>query len=140
MTDTAPVCDQSSVAPSASPAAIPDGTALDSRRPSRSERDMPAPDHERQPMSTKPPTTKQLAYLRALADRAGQTFATPRTSKDASAEIRRLKATPADSRLERKMERDEVADAIAEGPHDSARVASNEVTGYGISATWSRRS
>ena len=59
---------------------------------------MPAPDHERQPMSSKPPTAKQLAYLRALAERAGQTFATPRTSQDASAEIRRLKAAPADSR------------------------------------------
>ena len=43
-------------------------------------------------MSSKPPTAKQLAYLRALAERTGQTFATPRTSRDASAEIQRLKA------------------------------------------------
>ena len=77
---------------------------------------MPAPDHERQSMSTKPPTAKQLAYLRALAERAGQTFATPRTSKDASAEIRRLKAAPPESQLDRKIERKELADAIAEGP------------------------
>ena len=101
---------------------------------------MPAPDQERQQMPTKPPTAKQLAYLRALAERAGQTFATPRTSKYASAEIRRLKAAPADSGLEQKIERKEVADAIAEGPHDGARVTPNEVTGYGISASWSRRS
>jgi hypothetical protein len=101
---------------------------------------MLATEHERQPMSRKPPTARQLAYLRALAERAGQTFATPRTSKDASAEIRRLKATPADTGLERKIERTEVADAIAEGPHDSAQVTPTEVTGYGISATWSRRS
>ena len=31
-------------------------------------------------MSSKPPTAKQLAYLRALAVRTGQTFAVPRTS------------------------------------------------------------
>lgn len=91
-------------------------------------------------MSTKPPTVKQLAYLRALAERTGQTFATPRTSRDASAEIRRLKAAPADTRRERRMERDEIADAIAAGPQDSARVTRSEVVGYGASATWSRRS
>ena len=101
---------------------------------------MPATDHERQPMSSKPPTAKQLAYLKVLAERAGQTFATPRSSQDASAEIRRLKATPAESRVERKIERNEIADAIAEGPHDSVRFTPKEVTGYGISATWSRRS
>jgi hypothetical protein len=91
-------------------------------------------------MSSKPPTAKQLAYLRALAERSGQTFATPHTSSDANAEIRRLKATPAESSVERRIERDEVADAIAAGPQDSARVIPGEVTGYGSSATWSRRS
>ena len=90
-------------------------------------------------MSSKPPTAKQLAYLRALAERAGQTFAVPRTSRDASAEIRRLKATPADSRVERRIERDEIADALAAGPHDAARVVPSELTGYGSSATWSQR-
>jgi hypothetical protein len=39
-----------------------------------------------------PPTFKQLRYLRTLAGRAGQTFATPRTRAQASAEIRRLRA------------------------------------------------
>ena len=98
---------------------------------------MPAPDQERQQMSTKPPTAKQLVYLRALAERAGQTFATPRTSKDASAEIRRLKAAPTDSGLEAKIERKEMADAIAEGPQDGARVTPNEITGYGSNCRWS---
>ena len=46
---------------------------------------MPAPNHRRQPMSSTPPTAKQLAYLRRLAERTGKTFATPRTSRDASA-------------------------------------------------------
>lgn len=91
-------------------------------------------------MPSKPPTPKQLAYLRALAERTGQTFATPRTSRDASAEIRRLKATPAESHLERRIERDEIADAIGTGSQDSVRVTRNEVTGYSSSATWSQRS
>jgi hypothetical protein len=88
-------------------------------------------------MSSKEPTAKQLAYLRALAERTGRTFATPRTSRDASAEIRRLKATPAESTIERKIERDEIADAMAAGPQDSARVTPSEVTGYGSNCRWS---
>jgi hypothetical protein len=90
-------------------------------------------------MSSKP-TVKQLAYLRALAERTSQTFVTPRTRRDASAEIRRLKATPAEGVIERRIERDDIADAIGGGPEDSARVIASEVTGYGSSATWSRRS
>ena len=90
-------------------------------------------------MLSKPPTAKQLTYLTALAERTGQTVASPRTSRDASAEIRRLKGTPAESRIERSIERDEIADAIATGPHDRARVTPSEVTGYGSSATWSQR-
>jgi Protein of unknown function (DUF3072) len=91
-------------------------------------------------MSSKPPTSKQLAYLRTLAERTGRTFATPRTRQDASAEIRRLKAAPAETRLERRIERDEIADAIRTGAQDSVRVSRDEVTGYGSSASWSQRS
>jgi len=91
-------------------------------------------------MPNTPPTSKQLAYLRALAERTGQTFATPRTRRGASVAIRRLKAAPPESRLERMIERDEIADAIGAGAEDSVRVTRNEVTGYGSSATWSQRS
>jgi hypothetical protein len=98
---------------------------------------MPAPDHERQPMSSTQPSAKQLTYLRALAKRTGQTFTTPRTSQDASVEIRRLKATPPESRVERTIERNEIAAAITGGRHDSTRVTQNEVTGYGINCRWS---
>ena len=101
---------------------------------------MPAPNHERQPMSSKPPTPKQLAYLRALAGRTGQTFAMPRTSRDANAEIRRLKAAPAETRLGRRIEHDEIAEAISTGAQDSVRVTRTEVSGYGSSATWRQRS
>ena len=88
-------------------------------------------------MSSKPPTAKQLAYVRALAERTGQTFAPPRTSREASLEIRRLKATPAESRVQRRIERDEIADATAAWPHDSVRVIRSEVTGYGSNCRWS---
>ena len=91
-------------------------------------------------MSRKPPTSKQLAYLRALAERTGQTFATPRTRGNASAEIRRLKAAPAESSFERRIERNELAEAIGTGSQDSVRVTRSEVTGHGSSATWGQRS
>jgi hypothetical protein len=91
-------------------------------------------------MPSKPPTSKQLAYLRTLAERTGRTFAWPRTSQEASAEIRKLGAAEPDTRLERRIEHDEVADAIAAGPADDAKVRRHEVDGFGSTATWSRRS
>jgi hypothetical protein len=91
-------------------------------------------------MSSKPPTTKQLAYLRTLAERTGRTFVTPKSSREASIEIRKLKAAEPDTRVERRIERHEVADAIAAGLADGARVLSHEVEGFGSTATWSQRS
>ena len=91
-------------------------------------------------MDTNPPTAKQLAYLRALAERTGRTFAWPRTSQQASAEIRKLRATQSDSRVERAIERREIADAIATGPVDGSRVRDHEVAGWGSTASWSQRS
>jgi hypothetical protein len=83
------------------------------------------------------PTAKQLAYLRALADRAGQTFAYPRTRRQASAEIRRLRAQKPTSRVERRIERRQIADAIARGTNDAAGIdLDRDVTGYGSTATW----
>ena len=86
------------------------------------------------------PTPKQLAYLRSLAEPMGQTFAYPRTRGQASREIRRLKNTQPSSRVERSIERKEIADAIARGPEDAARVGPGEVTGFGSTATWKQRS
>jgi len=91
-------------------------------------------------MSSKPPTARQLAYLRTLAERAGQTFVSPATSREASIEIRKLKSAKPDSRLERRIERNEVADAIAAGSADDAKVRNHEVEGFGSTATWSQRS
>lgn len=83
------------------------------------------------------PTAKQLSYLRALAERAGQTFAYPRTASQASREIRRLKGARASTRLERRLERREIADAIASGPERGAAIREDDTTtGYGSSAAW----
>jgi hypothetical protein len=83
------------------------------------------------------PTPKQLAYLRTLAQRTGQTFAYPRTAAQASREIRRLKSTPASSRTEVRIERKQIADAIAAGPaNNSTAVRVDEITGHGSTATW----
>jgi hypothetical protein len=84
------------------------------------------------------PTSRQLAYLKSLADRTGQTFTYPKTSRQASAEINRLKHTKPSSRTERYVERKLIADQIATGPIDAARVRDDEIHGYGSSATWAQ--
>ena len=68
------------------------------------------------------PTAAQLNYLRTLASRTGQTFAYPATREQASAEIARLKAALRSSRLEVRIERKLIADQVATGPEDAARV------------------
>jgi hypothetical protein len=47
-----------------------------------------------------PPTRKQLAYLRALANRTGTTFTLPRSRRQASREIAQLINRPASTQLE----------------------------------------
>jgi hypothetical protein len=86
------------------------------------------------------PTRRQLAYLRSLATRTGQTFAYPRTRREAGREIQRLRQVQASTRTERSIERKDIADAIARGPEDAARVRLGEVAGFGSTATWKDRS
>ena len=83
-----------------------------------------------------PPTRKQLAYLRTLAQRAGQTFLNPATSREASAEIRRLRKQTPSTRTERATERKAITADLQERPGDATRVRDGEITGYGASATW----
>jgi hypothetical protein len=98
---------------------------------------MPAPHHPEATMpATRKPTTRQLAYLKALAERTGQTFAYPTTMADASAGINRLKQAQPSNRTERYVERKLIADQIATGPLDAARVREDEISGRGSSATW----
>jgi hypothetical protein len=89
------------------------------------------------PAGSERPTARQLAYLKVLATRAGQTFAYPRTRAGASREIERLKHTQPSSRVERAIERKQIADAIADGPGDAALVRPSEITGYGSDCRWS---
>ena len=86
------------------------------------------------------PTAKQLAYLRSLANRAGQTFTYPRTRGQASREIQRLKqasrahAPSARSSARRSPTRSPTARRTPRASRD------REVDGYGSSATWKERS
>jgi hypothetical protein len=85
------------------------------------------------------PTTKQLRYLRDLANRRGQTFRYPQTHAEASAEIRRLRANRPDSRLERAIERREGERAVPREQFDDAAVRPEEITGYGSHARWAAK-
>jgi hypothetical protein len=96
---------------------------------------MPTPHHTDLQRAAKQPTRRQLAYLKVLADRAGQTFTYPITRGEASLQINRLKRAEPSTRTERRVERKVIADAIAAGPHDSTRVRDDELVGYGSRAT-----
>ena len=71
-----------------------------------------------------------------MATRTGQTFTYPKTRQQASEEIDRLKHTRPSSRSEVRIERKLIADQIAAGPIDAARVREHEISGHGSSATW----
>jgi hypothetical protein len=81
------------------------------------------------------PTTRQLQYLRSLADRTGQTFTYPETGAQASAEIQRLQGTAPQSRSERRYERKLIADQVTTGLNNTA-VGGDETAGHGSDATW----
>jgi hypothetical protein len=84
-----------------------------------------------------PPSFKQLRYLRTLANRAGQTFATSQTRAEASVEIRRLKSVRSAgfTFAERQAEQ-----AAREVHGDVAIVQAWEITGHASTATWCQRS
>ena len=84
-----------------------------------------------------PPTFKQLRYLRTLASRAGQTFATPHTRAQASAEIRRLKAVRSAGFTFAELQAEQAAREVH---GDLAIVHGWEIAGHGSTATWSQRS
>jgi hypothetical protein len=102
---------------------------------------MPTTPHQEASMTPKPPSARQLNYLKALASRAGQTFAYPKTSRDASREIQRIKTVRPTSRIELELERLDVAgEQAAREANCDVRVDLSEIEGYGSTATWSRRS
>jgi len=83
------------------------------------------------------PTPRQLAYLKSLAEATATTFTYPKSSAQASAEIRRMKARPRSSTGERTRERHDVQREFAGRPQDAAAVrVGRDVRGYGSSARW----
>jgi hypothetical protein len=83
-----------------------------------------------------PASSKQISYLKSLAERAGQTFAYPQSASQASAEIDRLRGTKGSSRADRRRELSTVRSDMATRRGDAASVQAEELTGYGSSATW----
>jgi hypothetical protein len=102
----------------------------------------PDADHRTVPKASgRLPSQAQIKYLRTLAAQTGTSFAYPKTSREASGEIARLKALAAG--CDRQLERDEarrethdVRDVLAELPGQRAAPRDGEIAGYGSSAHW----
>jgi hypothetical protein len=87
---------------------------------------------------TPKPTTKQLRYLRHLANSRGQTFTLPSSRAEASAEIERLKARRADSSWERRSEALILGREVADRQASGTAVRPDEIEGHGSTARWAR--
>jgi hypothetical protein len=80
----------------------------------------------------------QAARIPAIARRPDrQTFSYPTSSREASAEIRRLKDQASSTRTERAVERKAISAELHEQPGDATRVRESEITGYGANCRWS---
>jgi hypothetical protein len=79
------------------------------------------------------PTRRQLAYLKALAARTGQTFTWPRTRSQARREIRRLRGVRGSGFTFGELDAEQAA---REARHDAPALRSEEIAGYGASTTW----
>lgn len=89
-------------------------------------------------MTPKPPSARQLNYLKALANRTGQTFTYPKTTREASREIRRLKQIRPSSRIELALERMDLAsEQAARAANCGVPIQPTEIDGYGSNCRWS---
>ena len=83
----------------------------------------------------KPPTPRQLSYLKALAVRAGQSFSYPSSFSQASREIRRLKQISTTGFTFAELRAEHAARTL----HDDLlldyppAVRADEISGYGAS-------
>jgi hypothetical protein len=97
------------------------------------------PDHKETAMSKHAagsgPTPKQLAYIRSLALQTGTTFSLPRTRRQASREIERLKRLKETRGRHVELPREVQP---AEQPYATA-LHPSEVSGFGSQATWGTR-
>lgn len=86
-------------------------------------------------LNEKPPSAKQLRYLRNLALQRGESFAYPQSFAQADSEIERLLGRRRGSYVERRIEREQVSrDMAVRG--GAAAVRDDEIVGYGSSARW----
>ncbi len=93
------------------------------------------------PQTSPPATARQQRYLRQLALDRGVSFVPPRTCFEASRLIDQLKRRAPEPRADRRREIRAVQADLASGRGDAAQVREDiEVTGYGSSATWKKRS
>jgi hypothetical protein len=87
------------------------------------------------PPTTSPPTPKQLAYLKALAQRTATSFAYPRNRSEASSEIARMRQLPVLT-VDRDNDDGRVLDSDRERGSYATALAPGEVAGHGSSASW----
>jgi hypothetical protein len=79
------------------------------------------------------PSSRQLRYLRALAEQTGTSFTYPATRAQASSEIARLvKLKSGAERLPLELPHDTATESL----HYATAVRSDEVSGHGVSAKW----
>jgi hypothetical protein len=83
------------------------------------------------------PTGRQLAYLKSLATRTGQSFTWPQSRSQASREIRRLKALPPADPLPTGSDLE--AEQAAREANGDVPIEAFEIAGFGSNATWSQR-
>jgi hypothetical protein len=101
---------------------------------------MSDPDHQENQMSrhAQEPSSRQLHYLRILAERSGTTFASPSTRREASRQILRLQALSSLTLGERRGER-RALDADRERLAPASAINPGEISGYGAHARWAKR-
>jgi Protein of unknown function (DUF3072) len=93
------------------------------------------------PSETPKATSRQLAYLRALANKTGTTFTYPATKAQASREIKRLKQISSTGMTSAEHEAEDHAREL----HNDlpltygAAIRDHEIEGYGSTARWSSR-
>ena len=81
------------------------------------------------------PSTRQLRYLRRLAEQTGTSFVSPATKREASRQISQLKKRPRSAGFERRQDAKAVSDAFTDRQPASS-VRPDEIDGYGAHATW----
>ena len=87
-------------------------------------------------MQINAPTSKQLSYLRKLAEQTGTTFTLPRTAAEASRMIKTMRQRQPAAHRDIRREQRALSSDMATRRGDAARVRSKELKGYGSSAGW----